>query len=119
MEVLLVLQIIVVVALIGVILVQKSSSDGFTGGSSPNSFLTGRASANLLTRTTAILATVFLVNSLILAYMASHSERAESIIDEAAKEVEGSKDSTTPAPTETPEPATPAEPVAPAVPAAE
>jgi len=92
MEVLLVLQIIVVLALIGVILVQKSSSDGFTGGSSPNSFMTGRASANLLTRTTAILATVFLVNSLVLAYIASHSEHADSVLDQAAKEVEGKKD---------------------------
>lgn len=94
MTVLLVLQIIVVIALIGVILVQKSSSDGFTGGSSPNSFLTGRASANLLTRTTSILATIFILNSLVLAYLASHADRGASVLDEAASEVHGTKETT-------------------------
>lgn len=91
MEILLVLQIIVVVALIAVILVQKTGSDGFTGGGSANSFLTGRASANLFTRTTSILATIFIVNSLVLAYIASHSERAGSIIEQAAEESETAK----------------------------
>lgn len=91
MEVLLVLQIIVVVALIAVILVQKTGSDGFTGGGSPNSFLTGRASANLFTRTTSILATIFIVNSLVLAYIASHSERGGSVLEQATQEVEAAK----------------------------
>ncbi len=91
MEILLVLQIIVVVALIAVILVQKTGADGFTGGGSPNSFLTGRASANLFTRTTSILATVFIVNSLVLAYIASHTERSGSIIEQAAQEAEADK----------------------------
>ncbi|HCR85595.1 MAG TPA: preprotein translocase subunit SecG [Alphaproteobacteria bacterium] len=87
MTVFLVLQIIIIVALVAVILVQKTSSDGFTGASSsPNSFLTGRATANLFTRTTAILATAFIVNSLALAYMASKSEKSASVIDKAFKE---------------------------------
>jgi preprotein translocase subunit SecG len=84
MTVFLVLQIIIVVALVAVILVQKTSSDGFTGASSsPNSFLTGRATANLFTRATAILAAAFLLNSLALAYMASKHGKATSIIDKA------------------------------------
>jgi preprotein translocase subunit SecG len=96
MEILLVLQIIVVIALIAVILVQKTSSDGFTGGSSsPNSFLTGRASANLFTRATSILATIFIVNSLALAYIASHIDRGDSIIDSAMQEAEQNKPSST------------------------
>ncbi len=99
MEILLVIQILVVVAMIAVILVQKTSSDGFTtGGGSPNSFLTGRASANLFTHITAILAAIFILNSLVLAYMASHSERASSVLDQAAQEVDKAKlDKTAPA----------------------
>jgi preprotein translocase subunit SecG len=97
MEILLVLQVIVVIAMIAVILLQKSGADGFTGSSSPNSFMTGRASANLFTRITSILATIFIINSLVLAYIASHTERAGSILeqaaDEAAKESKGSKGS--------------------------
>ncbi len=95
MEILLVIQVIVVVALVAVILVQKSSSDGFTGGSSPNSFLTGRASANLFTRTTSILATIFIVNSLVLAYIASHTERAGDVLEQAADEVSKDKSADT------------------------
>jgi preprotein translocase subunit SecG len=86
MTTLLVLQIIVVVALIGVILMQKSSGDGFTGSGNPTSFLTAKGSANLLTRTTAILATLFIVNSLVLAFMASHTKRGDSIIEDAISE---------------------------------
>jgi preprotein translocase subunit SecG len=82
MEILLVLQILVVVALVGVILLQRSSSDGFTGNSSPTSFMTGRAQANLFTKITAILATIFIINSLALAYIASHTERKDSIIED-------------------------------------
>ena len=59
--------------LIGIILIQRSDSDGFgtgTGGGG-NQFMTGRGSANLLTRTTAILATAFIILSLILAKISS------------------------------------------------
>lgn len=87
MTVFLVLQIIIVIALVSVILVQKTSSDGFTGASSsPNSFLTGRATANLFTRTTAILAAAFLINSLALAYMASKAEKPGSLIEKALED---------------------------------
>lgn len=82
MTVLLVIHIIVVLMLIGVILIQRSSSDGFTGGGGGgDSLFSGKGKANMLTRTTAILATIFIVNSLILAYVSSHATRQESIID--------------------------------------
>ena len=86
MQVLLVIQVIVVVAMVAVILVQKSSSDGFTGNSSPNSLMTGRAQANLFSRLTSIFATIFIVNSLILAYLASHTERGGDVVDELLNE---------------------------------
>ncbi len=81
MQTLLIAQIILVMGLVTVILVQKTSSDGFTGASSPSAFLTGRAQANLFTRITSVLAILFLLNSLVLAYMASHTERGIGILD--------------------------------------
>lgn len=81
MQVLLILQILLVIGLVATILVQKSSSDGFTGASSPSAFMSGRAQANLFTRVTSIFAALFLINSLVLAYMASHTERGVSILD--------------------------------------
>lgn len=70
----LVIQVLVTLALIGLILIQRSESDGLSGlggGGGGNAFMTGRGAANLLTRTTAILATVFMANSLWLAILSS------------------------------------------------
>ncbi len=80
-QVLLVVQVLVAAALIGVVLIQRSDSDGFgLGSGSGSNFLSGRASANLLTRTTAILAALFIINSLALSLLASHG-RQHSIVD--------------------------------------
>ena len=65
----------VTLALIVMVLIQRSDSDGFgLGGGSGNNFLTGRASANLMTRTTAILAGIFMLNALVLSVLAVHQK---------------------------------------------
>lgn len=80
--VLLVFHVMVSVALVIVILLQRSSSDGLGGlGGGGNALLSGRASANLLTRTTGVLATLFILNSLTLATIASRSSDRTSIIE--------------------------------------
>lgn len=80
-HVLLVVQVIIAAALIGMVLLQRSDSDGFgLGSGSGANFLSGRASANLLTRTTAILAALFIINSLVLSVLAAHHKPA-SIVD--------------------------------------
>lgn len=94
MTALLILQIVITVCLVAVILMQRSSADGFTGagGMGGEGLLSSRGAANLLTRATSILAAAFIINSLILAYLGSHREREASIIDkvieqEAAKPI--------------------------------
>jgi preprotein translocase subunit SecG len=69
--VLTILDIFVTIALIGVILIQRSEGGGLGIGSSGGmgAFMTGRGTANLLTRTTAVLATLFMVLSLALALL--------------------------------------------------
>lgn len=82
---LLIIQTIIVLALIGIILIQRSDSDGFgtgTGGGG-NQFMTGRAGASLLTRTTAGLATAFIILSLVLAKLSTGG--GSSIADLAAQ----------------------------------
>ena len=68
-NVLLVIHLFVTLALIGVVLIQRSEGGGLGIGTSQGmgSFMTGRGTANLLTRTTAILATIFFGLSLTLA----------------------------------------------------
>lgn len=84
LTVLLVLQIIITTCLVVVILIQRNASDGMAGlASSGNSIMSGRASANFLTRTTAVFATVFIINSLLMAAIVSRSGKSnDSIVDD-------------------------------------
>jgi len=69
--ILLVLHLLVTLTLIATVLVQRSEGGGLGIGSSQSmgSFMTGRGTANLLTRSTAVLAAIFMVLSLLLAVM--------------------------------------------------
>ncbi|TLU73897.1 preprotein translocase subunit SecG [Lichenicoccus roseus] len=68
---LLILHLLVTLALIGTVLIQRSEGGGLGIGSTQGmgSFMTGRSTANLLTRTTAVLAAIFMVLSLALAVL--------------------------------------------------
>jgi preprotein translocase subunit SecG len=75
--VLLVIHILLALALIGVVLLQRSEGGGLGiggggggGGGGMGGFLTGRGTANLLTRTTAILAAGFMLTSITLTILA-------------------------------------------------
>ena len=69
--VLLIIHLFVTLALIGVVLIQRSEGGGLGIGSSQGmgSFMSGRGTANLLTRTTSILAAIFFTLSLTLALL--------------------------------------------------
>ena len=69
--VLLVVHLLVTLALIGVVLIQRSEGGGLGVGSTQGmgSFMSGRGTANLLTRTTAVLAAMFFVLSMALALL--------------------------------------------------
>jgi preprotein translocase subunit SecG len=82
-SVLLTIHVLVTVFLIGIILMQRSASDGMgLSASSSTSFLSGRAAASAVTRATAILATLFILTSLALGILAARSHEGEgSILD--------------------------------------
>lgn len=82
--VLLVVHILIAIALIVVVLLQRSEGGGLGigGGGGMGGFMTARGTANLLTRTTAILAGAFMVMSVLLAVLASRpSGQPRSILD--------------------------------------
>lgn len=86
-NVLLVVQLIVAVALVAVVLVQRTAADGgglAGGGSTMGGLFTARGSANILTRATAVLATIFILNSLALGVMASRRGDSGSLVDQFA-----------------------------------
>ena len=82
MYVLIVIHLMLVLALIGVVLLQKSEGGGLVSSSS--GFLTGRGTANVLTRATALLAAGFFLTSLALSYIAGLERKPTSIITTGA-----------------------------------
>ena len=81
--VILVIHIMLAAALTGVIMVQKSEGGalGMGGGGGMSGFMTGRSAANLLTRTTAIIAACFFATSIALAIIATHQRAPSSLIE--------------------------------------
>ncbi len=79
-----VIHIMVTIALIGVILIQRSEGGGLGigggGGGGMSGFMTGRGTANLLTRVTAGLAVAFMATSIALTLLATGG-RSTSIMD--------------------------------------
>ena len=81
-----VIHLIIAIALVAVVLLQKSEGGalGIGGGGGMSGFMHGRSQANLLTKTTAILACLFIVSSLTLAKLAGTGTERSSIIDDPA-----------------------------------
>ena len=84
--ILLVLQVFMAIAIIGLILLQKGkgASEGATfggGGGGAGSVFGASGSSNFLSKSTAILATCFFLNSLALAYLAGNRDVPTSLID--------------------------------------
>jgi preprotein translocase subunit SecG len=104
---------LIALALIGVIMLQKSEGGALgMGGGGMSGFMTGRSTANLLTRTTAILAGLFFLISIALVVLSSPTKVQRSIIDQGP----GPALPMAPAP-QAPGAPPPAAPVAPAPPA--
>ena len=105
-QVVLVIHLMIAAALVAVVLMQKSEGGALgIGGGGMSNFMTGRGTANVLTRTTAILAACFMLTSVLLVVIPRYGTQAPSIIPE----------SSTTLPMPVPVPAAPA-PAAPATP---
>lgn len=84
--VLLVAYLLIVLAMIGVILVQRSEGGGLgIGGGGGGGFMSARGSANLLTRTTAILAALFMATAIGLTILNELDRGSQNILDRAAQ----------------------------------
>lgn len=122
---LLFVHIMVAVALIGVVLLQKSEGGALgIGGGGMSGFMTGRSTANLLTRATAILAAAFFTTSVLLVVMHNRARAPVSIIDQGGPAIPSrpmaplAPATPSPAPATAPKPATPTAPATPSVPLA-
>lgn len=82
--VVIVIHLMVVLALIATVLLQRSEGGalGIGGGGGGGGFMTGRGAANVLTRSTAILAATFFATSIILTILARSDNRPSDIFRE-------------------------------------
>jgi preprotein translocase subunit SecG len=80
-SVLIVVHILIVVALIAVVLLQRSEGGALGAGGGTGSFMTGRGQANALSRATAVLGALFFATSLLMSIMASWSRAPHSILE--------------------------------------
>ena len=78
--VIIVIHLMVIVALIAVVLMQRSEGGALGIGGGGN-FMSARGQGNVLTRTTAILAAAFFATSIILTVLTRFSDRPASILD--------------------------------------
>jgi preprotein translocase subunit SecG len=81
--VIIVVHLMIVSALIGVVLLQRSEGGGLGIGSG-GGFMSNRGTANLLTRTTGFLAVGFFLTSLVLSWLAGLDRKPASILNTTA-----------------------------------
>jgi preprotein translocase subunit SecG len=77
--VVIVIHLMLVATLIAMVLLQKSEGGGLGMGGG-GGFMSSRGTANLLSRTTAVLAVGFFLTSLVLSWLASYDRKPSSII---------------------------------------
>ena len=91
-QVVLIVHLILALGLVAAVLLQRSEGGGLGMGSSGSGggmggFMTGRATADFLTRTTALFAAGFMITSLTLAILAGNGKDSKSILDQEQKPV--------------------------------
>ena len=99
---LLVVHTLIALALVGVILLQRSEGGGLgIGGGTGGGLMTARGAANLLTRSTTVLAALFISTSILLAVLAAGTNKAKpidiSLVKTAAPQVPARLPATAPA----------------------
>ncbi len=83
------IHIVISMLLVGLILIQHGKGadagaafgGGGSGGGASSSLFGSQGSSSFLSRSSAILATVFFITSLTLAYLAGNTERVQSVTD--------------------------------------
>ena len=87
----LVLNIILAIILVIVILLQKSEGGALGIGASQESFISSRSAGNLLTKITAILATLFIITSISLTIMAQKEISTSSVLEKVEEKQDPSE----------------------------
>ena len=88
----LIIDIILAILLIGAVLLQKSEGGALGLGASQDTFISSRSASNFLTKATAIIATLFIVTSILLTIVSKEKLSGTSVLET----IEETNDSTEP-----------------------
>jgi len=88
----LIIDIILAILLIGAVLLQKSEGGALGLGASQDTFISSRSASNFLTKATAIIATLFIVTSILLTIISKEKFSGTSVLET----IEETNDSTEP-----------------------
>jgi len=88
----LIVNIILAILLIGSVLLQKSDGGALGIGVSQDSFVTSRSASNFLTKTTAIIATLFILTSISLTIMSKEHFSNKSVLEKIEESTEKSSE---------------------------
>ena len=87
----LILNIILAILLIGVILLQRSEGGALGLGVSQDSFISSRSAGSFLTKTTAILAALFIITSISLTIISKEEFSSKSVLEKVEEEKDSSE----------------------------
>ena len=80
-NIVLIINVVLAILLIGVILLQKSEGGALGIGASQDSLISSRTAGNFLTKATAVLATVFIVSSILLTILSQEKISNKSVLE--------------------------------------
>ena len=83
--------IILAILLVIVVLLQKSEGGALGIGASQESFISSRSASNFLTRTTAVIAALFIITSVLLTIMAQKEISSTSVLERVEEKQESSE----------------------------
>ena len=90
-NIILIINIILAILLVLVILLQKSEGGALGLGASQESYVTSRSAGNFLTKATAILATLFIITSILLTIMSNKQITSTSVLEKVEEKQDSSE----------------------------
>tara|TARA_B100001105_G_scaffold49090_1_gene36958 strand:- start:18 stop:320 length:303 start_codon:yes stop_codon:yes gene_type:complete len=91
-NIILILNIVLAILLVAVVLLQKSEGGALGLGASQESFISSRSASSFLTKTTAIIATFFIITSISLTIMSKDEFSSSSVLEKIEEEKEDSSE---------------------------
>ena len=90
-NIILVINIILAVVLVGIILLQKSEGGALGLGVSQDSFISSRSASGFLTKATAVIATLFIITSILLTIMSKQEFSSTSVLEKIEEKQDSSE----------------------------